>query len=136
MKAALDALEDEIDRLEDHADALPKGPERDALLKRAKALDARKDKLGDETGIALVANATQLLAQGKQPGQEKVTTDPTKTPFYAALEEFVGNIRNRKKPSCGALEGYQAAVVAIKANEAIKAGSKLTFQPEWFNLSG
>jgi predicted dehydrogenase len=97
---------------------------------------ARKDKFGDETGIALVANATKLLAQGKIPGQENVTNDPTKTPFYTALEEFVTSIRQGKKPECGPQEGMQAAVVAIKANEAIKNGTKVTFQPEWFTLSG
>jgi predicted dehydrogenase len=37
---------------------------------------ARKDKFGDETGIALVANATQLLAQGKIPGQDAVLHGP------------------------------------------------------------
>lgn len=45
VKAALDALDDEIDRLEDYADDLPKGPERDALRKRVKALEAREDEL-------------------------------------------------------------------------------------------
>jgi predicted dehydrogenase len=97
---------------------------------------ARKEKFGDDTGIALVANATQLLAQGKQPGQEKVSTDPTKTPFYAALEEFLTCIRQKKKPACGPVEGLQAAVVAIKANDAIKNGTKVTFQPEWLTVTG
>jgi predicted dehydrogenase len=97
---------------------------------------ARKEKFGDDTGIALVANATQLLAQGKTPGQEQVTNDPTKTPFYAALEEFVTCIRNGKKPACGPAEGLQAAVVAIKANDAVKSGTKVTFQPEWFAVTG
>jgi hypothetical protein len=45
VKAALEALDDEIDRLEDHADDMPKGPERDALRKRVEALEARKDAL-------------------------------------------------------------------------------------------
>src|SRR5207247_7229683 len=93
---------------------------------------ARKEKFGDDTGIALVANATQLLAQGKTPGQEAITRDATKSPFYAALEEFTGCIRQGKKPNCGALEGLQAAVVAIKANDAIRSGARLTFRPEWF----
>jgi hypothetical protein len=30
----------------------------------------------------------------------------------------------------------QAAIVAIKANDAVKSGTKVTFQPEWFTLSG
>lgn len=45
VKAALDALDDEIDRLDDYADTLPKGPERDALRKRVNALEAREDEL-------------------------------------------------------------------------------------------
>ena len=101
-----------------------------------KALVALRLADGDETGIALVANATQLLAQGKIPGQENATNDPTKTPFYTALEEFVTCIQQGKKPECGPLEGMQAAIVAIKANDAIRSGTKVTFQPEWFTLSG
>jgi len=97
---------------------------------------ARKEKFGDETGIALVANATQLLAQGKTPGQEKVTNDPTKTPYYAALEGFLTAIRRGKKPEAGPLEGLQASIIAIKANDAVKNGSKVTFQPEWLTLAG
>lgn len=45
VKTALEALDDEIDQLEDYADELPKGPERDALRKRVKALEAREDEL-------------------------------------------------------------------------------------------
>jgi predicted dehydrogenase len=95
---------------------------------------ARKEKFGDDTGIALVANATQLLSQGKMPGQEQTTSDPTKTPFYQALEEFVTCIRQSKKPGSGPLEGMQAAIVAIKVNEAIKGNTRVAFQPDWFTL--
>lgn len=45
VKTALEALDDEVDRLEDYADDMPKGPERDALRKRVRALEARKDAL-------------------------------------------------------------------------------------------
>lgn len=45
VKAALEALDDEVDRLEDHADDMPKSAERDALRKRVEALEARKDAL-------------------------------------------------------------------------------------------
>ena len=101
-------------------------------------LDSRQPRrqATDPVERVVVANATQLLAQGKTPGQEEVSNDPTKTPFYAALEEFVTCIRNGKKPACGPVEGLQAAVVAIKANDAIKSGTKVTFQPEWFAAAG
>jgi hypothetical protein len=45
VKAALEALDDEIDRLEDYAEDLPKGTERSALEKRIKALDKRESAL-------------------------------------------------------------------------------------------
>lgn len=45
VKAALEALDDEIDRLEDHAKTLPKGDERRALEKRIKALEKREKAL-------------------------------------------------------------------------------------------
>lgn len=45
VKAALDALDTEIDRLEDYAGTLPKGEDRRALEKRIKALEKREDAL-------------------------------------------------------------------------------------------
>ena len=34
----------------------------------------------------------------------------------------------------GPVEGFEATVVGIKANEAVLSGSKVTFQPDWFTL--
>lgn len=45
VKAALDALEDEIDRLKDHAKSLPRGEERRDLQRRVKALEKREKAL-------------------------------------------------------------------------------------------
>lgn len=99
---------------------------------------ARKDKLGvgdasTGTGIALVADATKLIKQGKQPGE--VGTDVTKTSLYQALTAFFASVREGKKPSAGAVEGYTATVVALKANEAILNGSRVAFTKEMFDLS-
>lgn len=98
---------------------------------------ARKDKLGvgdatTGTGIALVADATKLIAQGKQPGE--VGTDVTKTALYQALQSFIDCVNTNRKPSAGALEGYQATVIAHKAHEAVLTGSKISIQPEWLTL--
>lgn len=96
---------------------------------------ARKDRIGDETGIALVADATQLLAQGKNPAEVAAARGSSgKNALYYAVEEFIGCVRENKKPSCGAVEGFQATVVAIKAHEAVASGSKIVFQKEWFTL--
>ena len=37
-----------------------------------------------------------------------------------------------KAPSCGYKERFEVAVVALKANEAITQGTKVTYQKEWF----
>ena len=92
---------------------------------------ARKDEFfgSGETGIALVANATKLLAQGLKPAEGAANSD---TPLRYAFEEFISNIADQKAPSCSFKEGFEAAVVAIKANEAITQGTKVAYQKEWF----
>jgi len=96
---------------------------------------ARKELYGDETGICLVADASKQLAEGKIPGKEKVVSDPGKNALYFACEAFLNSIRDpKKKPDCGPVEGYQACVTALKANEAVVKGARLEFRKEWFDL--
>src|SRR5207247_5299535 len=97
---------------------------------------ARTDKVGDETGIALVADATKYIEQGKNPAEAAAAAGPSgKDALYYAVEEFLGCAREGKKPSAGPLEGLQAAVVAIQAHEAVMSGSKVTLQKEWLELA-
>ncbi|HVK05549.1 MAG TPA: Gfo/Idh/MocA family oxidoreductase, partial [Armatimonadaceae bacterium] len=79
---------------------------------------AYKEKLGDETGIALVADATKLLAEGKEPSKNR-DVDPKRTPLYYASDTFLDAVRAGKPSECGPQEGYRATVVALKANEAV-----------------
>ncbi|GDX40060.1 hypothetical protein LBMAG21_03520 [Armatimonadota bacterium] len=88
------------------------------------------DKVG--TGIALVADATKQIALGKDPG--KIGTDVSKTALYQSIEVFLEGIRKDKKPPVTPLDGYRATVIAIKSNEAVVNGSKISFQKEWFEL--
>ncbi|MDH7600641.1 MAG: Gfo/Idh/MocA family oxidoreductase [Armatimonadota bacterium] len=94
---------------------------------------ARKETCFDETGICMIADATKILAEGKEPGKEG-SVAPEKEPLYCALENFTRSIRENLPPACGAVEGYQAAVAAIKANEAVLSGTKVTFDKEWFTV--
>jgi predicted dehydrogenase len=95
---------------------------------------ARKEKVGDaETGIALVADATKLLALGKNPAD--AVRETGKDALYYAVEDFFTTIREKKNAKCGPLEGFQAAVVAIKANEAVNGGARVVYQKEWFALN-
>lgn len=121
---------------------------------------ARKDEFYKETGIALVANATKLVAQGAKPVEDAPYTN---TPLSYAMEAFIGNtdthhsavedfsssfdVSDRKAlkdyldnvtkhnaPAAGYADGFEATVVAIKANEAILARQRLTFEKGWFEV--
>ncbi len=93
---------------------------------------ATKEKIGDETGIALVADATKLLAEGKKPGEHR-ERDPKKTPLYYACAAFLKAVREGTESECGAAEGYQATVIALKANEAVTTASRIVFEEEWLD---
>lgn len=98
------------------------------------------------TGIALVANATKQLALGLEPG--KVGTDVSKSALYQSCRVFLNSVRAGKSTPAreptkdhpspalapGALEGYQATVVAIKAAEAAANNTRIVFEKEWFTL--
>ena len=94
---------------------------------------ARKEECYDETGICMIANATKILKEGKEPGKD-APTESTQEPLYIALESFTKSVRDGSKPAAGAVEAYQAAVTAIMANDAILSGSKLAYTPDMFEL--
>ena len=53
----------------------------------------------------------------------------------AALKSYMANIFKAKAASAGYKEGYEAAVCAIKANEAVVKSQKIVFAKEWFALA-
>ena len=93
---------------------------------------ARKDTFYKETGIALVADATQLDAQDIDPTED----DPNlETPLFYALQEFVDNhAYGPYPPAAGYQEGFNAAVVAIKANEAIANDTRIELEDSLFEV--
>ncbi len=95
---------------------------------------ARKDKIMDETGIALVADATKILAAGGDPATQG-GVEPGKDPLYFAMEAFCNSVRDGSKPLADAIAGYIATVTAVKANEALVNGSEISYQKEWFDLA-
>lgn len=120
---------------------------------------ARKDQFFSETGIALVANATKLAAK-----EDAVVLSPFQnTPLYYALEAFAYNthqvksavedfvqtfgesdaatvaehlskLKESRLPAADVVDGAQATVVALKANESILTGKRIEFQDEWFKI--
>lgn len=94
---------------------------------------ARKETVQDETGIALVADATKLIDQGKEPGQEG-SVEPELDAVHLAFDNFARSVRGRAKPAAGVREGLQATIVALKAHEATLTGGRIEINPEWFTL--
>lgn len=94
---------------------------------------ARKEQLGHETGIVLIANATKIIELGKDPSEVEVVEEG-KDEFYYSVESFLTAVRKGEPPVCTAQDGFQAAVVAIKANEAVRAGTRIVYEPGWFEV--
>jgi predicted dehydrogenase len=94
---------------------------------------ARKEPVLDETGIAMIADSTKILAAGEEPG--KVGGKPAKTPLQLAFEDFFRSIREDADVACGPLEAYQATVVAIQAHEASLSGERIVYAPGSFELA-
>jgi predicted dehydrogenase len=93
---------------------------------------ARKDRFYKEEGIALLANATKLEAQGQDPAAD----DPNaETQLYHALKAFTDNYFFGPYPPVADYQrGYESAVIALKANEAILGNTTVTFDEASFDL--
>ncbi len=93
---------------------------------------ARKDRFYKETGIALLANATQLDAQNLDPTED----DPNlETPMWYAMQEFMDNHAFGPYPPAANWErGLEAAAVAITANQAIVEGTAKEIDPRLYTL--
>lgn len=89
---------------------------------------ARKDRFFREVGIALVANATQLDAQEGEAHED----DPNvESPLYYSLDSFIdNNIFGPFPAMAGYREGYNATLIAVKANEALYNKSLVTIDPD------
>jgi len=119
---------------------------------------ARKDMFYKETGIALVANATKLAAISEKASEASPFTD---TPLHYALEAFLNNANEvgaavedflatftnsdakaiekhlatlKLMPAATYKDGYEATVLALKANEAVLKGAKMKLEKHWFSL--
>lgn len=90
---------------------------------------ARKESVHDETGIAMVADATKLLAAGKEPGKDG-PIEPEKPALVMAFESFITSIRTGAPSACGPAEAYAATVAALSANKAVVGNSRVEIRPE------
>jgi len=119
---------------------------------------ASKEVFYKETGIVLKANASKSVPANAAQAQESPFSN---TPLYYALQVFLKNgtdviqkiefatnsfgpddaegiaaevAKVHRRAAAGYLEGLQAAVTTIKANEAILSGQRIVLKPELYEL--
>jgi predicted dehydrogenase len=122
---------------------------------------ARKDDFYRETGIALKAGGSKQTSLDEKVTSPMKLED---TALYNALDRFLRNaielgaaeedavsafgaedktsiddqvsrVKARLRPTAGFLDGFQATVMAVKANEAVVTGNRIQFKPDWFELA-
>lgn len=121
---------------------------------------ARKEQIGRETGIVLRADATKLQARGQEE-DDASAGDPLAILGFAleafiancaivgggaadfaanygddpaGLKEYIAGLEKDKLPAAGYKQGFEAAVTAIKANEAIVGKKRIVMEDGWFQI--
>ncbi|MFT5689888.1 MAG: putative dehydrogenase [Planctomycetota bacterium] len=87
---------------------------------------ASRQQFHDEAGITLIADATQLAAQGRL----KEGIGLPETPLYYALGDFVEACNNDTSVPTSAGEGLRAAVIGIQSQHAVTSGERVEISAE------
>ncbi|HUG44783.1 MAG TPA: Gfo/Idh/MocA family oxidoreductase, partial [Acidobacteriota bacterium] len=97
---------------------------------------ASRERIGDEEGIVLLADATQLLEKGFIPGQHREDSEAAleDDPLQLAIEDFFNSIREGLPPAAGFREGHRSAVMAILAHQALRRRERLEIDPSSFEI--
>jgi predicted dehydrogenase len=123
-------------------------------------MHAREETVLDQTGLVLVANASK--PEAREDGTDPIDAALSIPPLQHALESFVQSALDieravedfvaaygagdaaalkdhlvgvPRRPGAGCREGFEAVVLAAKAQEAIASGRRLELLPEWFEWS-
>lgn len=91
---------------------------------------AIKQRFHIDEGITLIADATKLAKQGKL--REGIGLPHP--PLYFGLQDFLVSVTESKPSACPAPVGLRAAVVGIKAHEAVMSAGEIAFEEEWFKI--
>lgn len=113
-----------------------------------------------EMGYVLRSDATQIATQGKKIANEPLVLVPALDQSVenfvfnsnlvrtgvkdfeeafdpkneSGLREYLDGLQKHRKHAASAVEGFEATVLAVKANEAVQKGARIMFADEWFQL--
>jgi hypothetical protein len=91
---------------------------------------AIRENFHKEEGITLIADATKLAKQGKL----KQGVGLPHPPITYGLQAFLASVSEKKPSTCPAPVGLRAAVLGIKAHEAVMTGQEIRFEEDWFKI--
>ena len=91
---------------------------------------AVRENFHKEEGITLIADATKLAKRGKL----KEGVGLPHPAVYYGLQDFLASVTGGKPSVCPAPLGLRAAVVGIKAHEAVMTGKEIAFEEDWFKV--
>jgi len=91
---------------------------------------ANRQQFHNEEGITLIADATQLAAQGRL----KEGVGLPNPPLYYSLNDFVSSVRGGNPAVCNEVDGMRATIVAIHAAEASATGRTVAIDPALYAL--
>jgi predicted dehydrogenase len=94
---------------------------------------ARKEHVYDETGIALIADATKILQAGEEPGRAG-GVEPEKDALTLSLEAFARLVGEGGTSPCTAADAFRATAVAIRAHESTLANTRLDIPREFLTV--
>ena len=118
---------------------------------------AAKRDFFDQTGIALVADASKSVHSGKPTRKEQLEASP----LFNALDHFIRNAAGvtgaiedtkasygddpktiseavakvKHRPAAGPLEGFRATALVVKANEALLTGKRIVLDRQLYELT-
>jgi len=87
---------------------------------------ANRQTFHNDQGITLIADATQLAAQGRLTEGVGLPYSP----LYYSLESFLKSATEGTAVACSAGDGMRSTLVAIEAARAVRAGGELAIDPE------
>ncbi len=87
---------------------------------------ANRQRFHNDEGITLIADATQLSAQGKLQDGVGLPHDS----LYYAVADFLKSVTEGTPVVTTVEEGLRATVVGILADRAVRAGTTVTVEPE------
>ncbi len=92
---------------------------------------ANRQRFGNDEGITLIADATQLAAQGKLESGVGLPNPP----LYYGLADFLKSVTEKQPPVTTFDEAARATIIGILTDQAIRSGQTVAIDPQLLKVT-